>query len=251
MTANKKIDFVLQFPEGNFLIAGGTPYFMPEGGDKAYLGWGEKKELLGKFHHKLETRSEDFKKYDLTYEIEDGDLIAARLITPFNRSAGKLADDAAVAKLNDDLENGHLELKGRARPPHITRAAKFGDGRLLLLIDGLEKESRHTLLIGTPGNYEQIGLGSGVQGGNSFYYKTEDGTDLALPYGYGGPKHDEAPQYGNEYLAYIPVENAQDLAAFGVDFTAPDPHLDPFCKEMDGRKPPVAPKPAPKSGPSR
>jgi hypothetical protein len=237
MPTNKVIDYVLKFPEGDFLIAGGAPYFMPEGSDKAYLGWGEKKELLGKFHHKIETRSEDFKKYDLTYEVEDGELIAARLITPFNRSAGKLADAATVAKLNDDLENGRLELQGRANPPHITRAAKFGDGRLLLLIDGLDKKERHTLLIGTPGNYEQIGLGSGVQGGNSFYYKTADGKDLALPYGYGGPKHDEAPQYGDEYLAYIPVDNAQDLAAFGVNITPPAPHLDPFCKEVaDQRK---------------
>ncbi|TVQ84158.1 MAG: hypothetical protein EA357_03605 [Micavibrio sp.] len=236
MSADKKIDFVLQFPEGNFLIAGGTPYFHPEGSDKAYLGWGEKKELLGKFHHKIETRAEEFKKYDLTYEVEDGELIAARLITPFNRSAGKLADEATVAKLNDDLENGRLELKGRARPPHITRAAKFGDGRLLLLVDGLKTESRHTLLVGTPGNYEEIGLKNGIQGGSSFYYKTENDTDLALPYGNG-----ETPQYGNEYLAYIPVDNAQDLAAFGVDFTAPDPHLDPFCKEMENRKPASAP----------
>lgn len=236
MPANQKIDFVLQFPEGNFLIAGGTPYFLPEGSDKAYLGWGEKKELLGKFHHKLDTRAEDFKKYDLTYEVEDGALIAARLITPFNRSAGKLADEATVQKLNDDLENGRLELKGRTNPPHITRAAKFGDGRLLLLIDGLDKKERHTLLIGTPGNYEQVKLGSGVQGGNSFYYKTEDGVNLALPYGYGGPKHDEPPQYGDEYLAYIPVENAQDLAAFGINITPPAPHLDPFCKEMKQQK---------------
>jgi len=233
MSTNKKIDYVLQFPEGNFLIAGGAPYFMPEGSDKAYLGWGAKKELMGKVHHNIETTSDKFKKYDLTYEIEDGALIAARLITPFNRSAGKLADDATLQKLNDDLQNDRLELRGRPNPPHITRAAKFGDGRLLLLVEGLEENTRHTLLIGQPGNYEQIKLTNGVQGGNSFYYKTEDGIDLALPYGFGGPQEGETPQYGDEYLGYLPLKDPHDFDSFGIDIAAADPHLDPFSKELE------------------
>ncbi len=236
MSNQQSVKMVLEFPEGLFLIPNnGGIYFMPDAdSDKAYLGYGEKKELHGKFAHKLPTRSDAFEKYDVTYEVEDGDLLAARLITPFSRSAGKFLDEASTKKIEAKLQDGSLTLVNRSDAPRIIRAAKAGDGTMAVLVESHEGPTgslERTLYGGTEGNLEPL-TNSYVQGGNSFYFSLDDGTRVELPYSLGGPRHDEPPKYGDKLMAYLNVEDSEDLAAFGIEKDAPDPHLDPFCPEL-------------------
>ena len=241
MTAPKKIDYILEFPEGDFLIVNNAPYFMPQDSDKAYMGWGARKELMGKIHHEIGTQSDQFEKFDLTYEVEDDSLIAARLITPFSRSAGKLGNDEKIAKLESAIEDGSLELMGQPKKPFICRAANFEDGRTILLMENIEEGKRHTLLVGTPNNYEKVEITNGVQGGCSFYYQTEDKQRVEFPYGFGGPQPGEPPMFGDEELTYIDVKDETDFEAFGVEVNGPEPHLDPFFDGKQSANKPKAP----------
>lgn len=231
--SNQKIDTILEFPEGDFLIAGQGIYFMQEGADKAYLGWGPQNELKGKIHRELPTRSEQFKKYDVTYEIEDGALIAARLITPFNKSAGKLAAPEKLQDLNLKLQNGTLELKGKYNPPSISCAATLPTGETLLVVQGLKEEAwQDSLFVGQPGNLQEFTLTNGVQGGNrSIWTVAETGDKLEYDY-QGYSRGREKPFYGDYIMTYIDIDNFEDLAQFDLDVDQPEPHLDPFCPEL-------------------
>lgn len=229
----QKIETVLEFPEGDFLIYDESLYFMQAGSDKAYLGWGPENELKGKIHRELATRSEQFKKYDVTYEIEDGALIAARLITPFNKSAGKLASPEKVQDLNQKLQSGALELKGKYNPPSISCAATLPTGETLLVVQGLKEEAWDaSLFVGQPGNLQELTLTNGLQGGNrSIWTVAENGNKLEYDYrgnGWGREK----PFYGDQIMTYIDVSDYEDLAEFGLNIDLPEPHLDPFCPEL-------------------
>jgi hypothetical protein len=257
MTTHKsQITMALLFEEGTFIQCDyGSLYFIPpNGSDKAYQCWGNRNELMGKHHYNFDTQSTDTekfgpdtprnmqKKYDLTYEIEDGELISARLITKTTKSKGQLADETLIAVLNDDLENSRLTLKNKENPPSISRAAKFSDGTLLILASGLEEENRHTLLKGTPGNFEKIEITNGVQGGASFYYKTLDGKKVEFPSGLMGPGRDDRPVFDDRVLEYITDFDHHDFAAFGIKVDEPEPHLDPFFNPT--KKAPASPKAA-------
>ena len=232
--SEQKIDTVLEFPEGDFLITDGSIYFMQPESDKAYLGWGSENKLLGKIHRQLETRSEKFEKYDVTYEIEDGALIAARLITPFNKSAGKLAESAKLQDLNQKLQNGSLELKGKYNPPSINCAATLPNGDTLLVISGLKDEQyQDSLFIGQPENLQEFTLTKGLQGGNRSYWTVAE-TGKKLEYNYRGSAFGgrEPPFYGDDVMTYIQLDDYEDLGQFGLEVDGVEPHLDPFCPEL-------------------
>ncbi len=244
--SNPSINNVLEFPEGKFLLLGQGLYFLPHGHDKAYSCWGEQKELLGKIARTLETRAVDFKTYSVTYEFEDGQLLSARLISPRGRSVGVLADESLKKDLNDQLAAGLLTLVAKKNPPSIIRAARFADGRFLLLTENMDPASRdlgRMLLCGTHGNFQRIDNGSYIQGGNSFYFTATDGTRIGLPYGYGAPNHNEPPTYGDQELTYIKIKDPLDFTAFGISVPTQAPHLDPFCPELNPSRAPKAPSP--------
>ncbi len=240
---SQKITLALTFDKGTFIeVNGSNLYFIPsEGGDKAYMCQGSRSELMGKVHRELQTQSTDSSifppsrtnrksTYDLTYEVEDGELISARLIAPGIKTKGNLADPMLVQVLEDDLENGRLTLVRKENPPAISRLAKFNDGELLILVSGLDKDSRHTLLKGTPGNFEKIEITNGIQGGNSLYYKTLDGKRVDFPYSLSGPKRSEPPIFDDRVLEYVTDYDAHDLDTFGIAYAKPEPHLDPFYR---------------------
>lgn len=240
MSTEQKIDLVLEFPEGDFLItsrkfhAGNGAYFMQPNSDTAYLGWGRQKELMGKVHRRMPTRSEKFDEYDVTYEIEDDELLAARLITPFSKSAGKLASDEKVQKLNDALQNGSLELKGKYNPPALACAATLSTGETLLVVSGLTDNNYETLFIGQPGNYQEYELGDYCRGGNRTWYTVKE-TGKKLVYDYlenRGSYEGELPNYDGDLLNYLKIDDRNDLSKFGLEVDQPHPHLDPFCPEL-------------------
>ncbi|MAE52327.1 MAG: hypothetical protein CMH27_11010 [Micavibrio sp.] len=237
MSKDHSIELALEFPEGIFILPeSGGIYFMPDSNsDKAYLGYGAQEELHGKIAHNLPTRCADFDQYDVTYEIEDESLLAARLITPFTRSAGRLLDDADIQKIETKLQNGTLTLLAGAKPPKILYAAKAGDDTTVVLVEsreGPDAQLKRTLYGGPLGNLKPL-TDSYVQGGNSFYFMLLDKTTVALPYGHGGPKPNEPPKFGNKIMAYLDVPDDEDLAAFGIKMAVPEPHLDPFCPELN------------------
>jgi hypothetical protein len=236
MSNDNKINVAIEFPEGVFIVPKkGGIYFMPDvDSDKAYLGWGQKQELHGKFAHSLPTRSDQFENYDVTYEVEDGSLIAARLITPFSRSAGKLLEADKVKKIEAKLDSGDITLTNRTKAPSIIRAAKTGDGLTVVLVEsysGPKASLNRTLYVGQTGALKPVS-DNYVQGGNSFYFNLDDGTHVELPYGYGGPNPNEPPKYGDKLMAYLDIQDSNDLKAFGIHMDAPEAHLDPFCPEL-------------------
>jgi hypothetical protein len=237
----------LYFNEGYFLLAGDRPYFLPHGKDKAYACRGERKELLGKVHHRLETRAADLKNYDLTYEFEDGKLIAARLIAGRTRSVGRQLSVDVLQTINDDLATGQMTLQNILPEPTLIRAARFEDGEYLLVIDHYRDSEFRSVLKGKPGAYEVIELSGGVQGGNSLYFTAKSGEEIRLPYGFGGPNN-ESPSYGGRFLQYLDPRGNHTLASLGVPVKANPPHLDPFCPELRNgtnpcTKPPTPPGP--------
>ena len=236
MSSDQDIRIALEFPEGIFIFPDrGGIYFMPDvDSDKAYLGWGEKKDLHGKIAHNLPTRSDKFKNYDVTYEIEDGSLLAARLITPFSRSAGKLLDEEDVKTIGARLKDGSLTLVRISEAPKVIRAARAGDGTTVVLVQsykGPEGSLERTLYGGTADDLKPLS-NCYSQGGNSFYFNLPDGTEVALPYGFGAPTPNEPPTFGGKLMAYLDIEDDKDPAAFGIKMDVPEPHLDPFCPEL-------------------
>jgi hypothetical protein len=224
---------VLFFPEGYFLMADDRPYFLPNGSDHAYAQRGERKELMGKIHLRLPTRAPDFKNYDLTYEYENGKLLAARLISPRGRSAGRQLSADIVAMINNDIAAGLIVLEEVKSSPSINRAANFPDGEMLIVVN--DYEGAHEVLFkGRPGAFEKIEIQSGLVGGNSLYYTTKAGEKIALPMGLTGPKFDDTPTFGDVVLTYTTVKNRFDLAALGIPVKQQAPHLDPFCPELRG-----------------
>jgi hypothetical protein len=224
-----------EFPEGRFLISEqGGAYFMPDLHKAAYAAQGARKELAGKFSHELQTRSESFDKYRLTYEFEDGELLAARIISPFGRSKGTLVAKDVFNDLAAGLASGAIETRQKTEPPHIYRAAQFADGRMLLLAYNMPGIPHYSLLIGKPGDFKPLPIQTYAQGGSSFIFTGADGTSIDLPSGLTGPSPHHKPTYGNELLHYVDI-SGKSLEDLGIQYQSPAPHLDPFCPEL--RKP--------------
>ncbi len=230
---------VLEFPEGTFLLIGRAPYFLPRGHDVAYLGYGEHTELLGKHGHKLPTRAAGFKKYDLTYEFEGSALLAARLISPLNRSKGVEASAETRQALAAALDSGALALRDRQDPPLIRRATQFIDGRMLLMMENMPGQDFRTLYVGKPGAFEQVPVKTYVQGGAHFIFTTVAGEKVDLPSGLMGPGPGDFPSWDDQPMGYINHERL-DFAKLGFTIPQAQPHLDPFCPELN---------PAPARGP--
>lgn len=246
--SERKISHALDFPEGRFIFigqrfnGGNIPYFMRPGDNKAYLCYGDRKELLGKHAHTVKTTSNSTEKdYTLTYELEDDALIAARLITEDSRSTGNLTDSKIVADLNQKLEDGSFDLMGRPNKANIMRVLDIGNDQTIVVVENFHPEKRFTVFIGTPGNYQRLDVGGYVQGGNSFFIDDiGNGKNLELPWSVCGPNPREFPVYGGEPVKYLYPDTIHDMAydfeKFGLK--APEvTHISPFTPT---KKPPSA-----------
>jgi hypothetical protein len=245
MSQTPTLQRALYFAEGTFLMtANDSVYFLPHGHAKAYVCYGEKKELFGKVSRTMKSTDPAVKNYSLTYEFEGDELIAARLVTAAGRSKGTMLPKNALASLQRLLNDGSLALQGIVNPPHLCSASRLPDGRNLLHVRELPGKDYNTLLLGTPGAYETLEIATGVQGGNSFYFTLKDGTRVALPSDFSGnvPRGEQA-MFGDQPLVYLPRGRMGDLAAYGVDVAASAPHLDPYSPEL---KAPAPRAPAPK-----
>ena len=246
MSQSPALQRALYFPEGTFLMtANDSVYFLPHGHARAYLCYGEKKELFGKVSRTMKSTNPDVKSYSLTYEFEGDELIAARLVTAAGRSKGTVLPKNALASLQRLMDDGALTLQGIISPPHLCTAARLPDGRNLLHVRSLPGKSYDTLLLGTPGAYEELEIGTGIQGGNSFYFNLKDGTRVALPSDFSGNvPHGEAAMFGDQPLVYLPRNRgADDFKTYGVDITPAAPHLDPYSPELASARAPRGPAP--------
>ena len=227
MTQDRVIKYVLEFPEGNFLIISRpndsvhTPYFLPHHSNKAYHATSKAQHLMGKFHHQMVSQSEEIHDYNLTYEIEGKDLISARLITATSKSKGKLANTKRLKKLQKDFKNEKLVLIERPLSPEIEKIAKFPDGRFLIQIRDFEHNNFRTLLIGRPGNYKKVNIHEAGFGGGKTVYTTKENIQIVLPSG-------NNPVYGSIQLEYIIGYNRKNLQSYGIPTPPSEPHLDPF-----------------------
>jgi hypothetical protein len=232
MTHTIALKHAFEFPEGRFLISNdGGAYFLPDMHKTAYLAWGERKELLGKIAHILPTRA-DFKKYELTYEFEDGALLAARLISPKGKSKGVCVAKDVFNDLAAALQTGALEVASKKEPARIVRAARLMDGRTLLMLENMPGEDFRTLRIGKPGAFEKLPTKTYIQGGAHFIFTLADGGRVDLPSGLTGPGANDFPTYNDDPMTYLDHRKL-DLKQLGIDVEALAPHLDPFCPELD------------------
>ena len=242
------VKHALRFPEGLFLLTQNDGlYFLPDGHSTAYQCYGEKKELHGKVARTMKSTNPAVKTYDVAYEFEDGQLLSARLITRTTRSKGVLAGDAERDVLTQGLQDGTITLRSANGGPHLCSASKLPDGRTLLHVRQLPGHDYETLLLGTPGSYKKLDIGTGIQGGNSFYFNLKDGTRVSLPSDFSGnvPRGEQA-SFGDQPLTYDRLTRTeQDFVTYGLDSVLPGPHLDPFSPELNTPAP--APRgPAPK-----
>lgn len=240
-----RIQFALDFPQGHILFAeGGGSYFLPRDSMDAFQIWGERKELFGKNAISVAAdRAAGTPAFSVVYEFsENGALTDARLVSGSATLRGRLADAETLNNLNGALAQNALNLWSRrdTQPERVYNAARFADGRLLI-----QMSSSSALYIGTPGQYEKVDAQLTIQGGGSKYYRTPDGGQINLPYGYGGP-NGEIPTFKGEPMNYIPVNDNGNPAQFGLELAEGLKHLTPFCPEVQtpaqdkkpqGRKP--------------
>lgn len=222
--------FALEFPQGHIIYADAGIYYRPNESDTGYMVYGDRKELFGKqavtVSANRETGSGD---YAVVHEFKNGALTDARLIQRNTTIDGKLADEQTLANINADLASGELKLRRpqEFRTPTVYNVAQFADGRLLVQLMGEERQ----LWMGKPGELKKLDAQNTLQGGGSMYYRTADGINVALPYGLGGPGHNDIPKFGEEELTYLHTRgNDGDPAKYGIIFPAPPAFLDPFSK---------------------
>ena len=219
-----KIDKIIHFREGYILVCGQGLYFKPISGPTAYqLRADRKQELLGKHHYAFTSASGI--KYDLTFEYDQDEFIAARLIYGDYRSKGTDVSAESVAKMNIHLENATLEMRKKQDPPYVQCAASFPDGRSLLLVRNMIGNPSESLFISDhDGNYNQIKIKSGVQGGSMLIYKTENDKEVVFEHGrhaiYDGQMLSADKQIGTP-------------AAYGLNIEMPSEHHDPFSMAAD------------------
>lgn len=240
--------FALEFPQGHIIYADAGIYYRPNESDTGYMVYGDRKELYGKqavtVSANRETGSGD---YAVVHEFKNGALTDARLIQRNTTIDGKLADEQTLANINADLASGELKLRRpqEFRTPTVYNVAQFADGRLLVQLMGEERQ----LWMGKPGELKKLDAQNTLQGGGSMYYRTADGINVALPYGLGGPGHNDIPKFGEEELTYLHTRgNDGDPAKYGIVFPAPPAFLDPFSKPANTAAPAAnaafkAPKP--------
>lgn len=232
MAAKQNVKFALEFPQGIILVTdGGGAYFSPPRNTGAFQIYGEHKELFGK--NALTVR-EDYTTrdpgYSVVYEFGDaGALTDARLVRGKDTFRGKLVDAVALADINAKISGGQITLYTTrdTQPPTVSRAARFADGRLLVMVD-------RDLYLGTPGNYEKMDAQVVLQGGSSLYYKTGDGKSIALPWGMGGP-NGELPTFDGEPLNYVSNKSGEDPAKYGLTLPGRVAHLNPFSPQLSAQ----------------
>lgn len=245
MTQTPALQHALYFKEGTFLMmANDGVYFLPHGHAKAYLCYGEKKELFGKVSRTMKSTNPDVKSYSLTYEFEGTELLAARLLTPAGRSKGTLLPRAFCATLERQLNDGSLTLQRPQNPPHMCTVSRLPDGQILLHVRELPGHDYETLWLGKPGDYRKLEIAQAVQGGSSFYFTLKDGTRVELPRGLmGGTRPGEYPKFSDDIITYLPQDNSgKDFETYGLAVAKPAPHLDPYSPELR----PATRAPAPK-----
>jgi len=219
-----KIDKIVHFREGYILLCNHALYFKPISGPTAYqLKADRRQELLGKHH--LSFTSASGIKYDMTYEYDGDEFIAARLIYGDYSSRGSDVSADSVAGMNVHLGNGTLQMRKKQDPPYVERAASFLDGRSLLLVRNMIGKPSEALFLGDKdGQYTRIDIKSGVQGGSMLMYKTVDDKEVIFEYGrhaiYDGEMLKEDSQIGT------PV-------AYGLNIDMPAEHHDPFSMATD------------------
>jgi len=247
MTENEfELKFVLQFPQGDVLCMKdpynsdddelGGVYFQPKGSNEAFIVWGERNDLFGKYAITVaKDRDTGAGDYSVVYEFNDsGSLLDARLVSKKETVRGTLADDKTVAALQDDVTQGRITFIER-RDTELTKvfnAASFPDGTLLVQL-----HNRKGLYMGKDGNFTKVDAQLVVQGGGSMYYKTPDGASIDLPYGYGGPGRNDVPTFKGQELKYINVQSGSDPAKLGLKLEAAKPHLDPFSPQLKSAAP--------------
>jgi len=242
------VKHALRFPEGLFLLTQNDGlYFLPDGHDTAYQCYGEKKELHGKIARSMKSTNPAVKSYDIAYELDEGQLLSARLITRTTRSKGVLVDDAERDALAQRFTDGSINVRTAHGGPHLCSVSRLPDGQSLIQVRQLPGHGYETLLLGKPGAYKVLDIGTGIQGGNSFYFTLKDGTRVSLPSDFSGNvPRGEAASFGDQPLVYERLTRTeQDFVTYGLESVLPGPHLDPFSPEL--AKPAPAPRgPAPK-----
>jgi hypothetical protein len=205
--------------------------------------WGERKELFGK---NAVTIKEDKKAgnggYSVVYEFgENGSLKDARLVKGEETVYGRHVDEQTFKKLSDALAQDKINLHNvqDTQLSTVFNAASFADGRVLIQL-----LNKNELYLGTAGNFKKLDATLQVQGGNSMYYKTAAGDNIALPYSYGGPGPNDVPSFNDEELEYLPIQSGSDPKALGLEIPEGTKVLDPFSPEVLAKAKPLS-KPSP------
>lgn len=237
------VQFVLAFPQGHILfLQNGGAYFMPVDADAAFQIYGEHKELFGKKAITVSRSRDNTDAYSVVHEFgANGALTDARLVKGNETWRGTLADQQFVDVINASLAQGVMTLYSThdTRPVTIYNVARFDDGRMLVQLSG-----KNELYIGTPGNFEKVDAFLYVQGGCSMYYKMPSGNTIELPWGMGGPNHENPKYAGQELMWDLRIKTGADPASIGLELAAGVKHLSPFSAEISGggqggaRKPP-------------
>lgn len=243
MSSNpSEIKFALAFPQGHILfMAAGGIYFLPNDGDRAYMVYGERKELFGKNAVSVQgNRQTSEEGYSVVYEFaEDGTLYDARLVTRQQTMRGSLAAQNVVDTISAGIGQGAIMLltPDQTRPESISNVARFDDGRLLVQVS-----KERALYIGTPGNYEKVDARLHAQGGSTMIYRLGTGGTVYLPWSFGGPPHGEKPKFEETELSYLHNPTAESIGFTLDQGIAP---LTPFSAEVlknaasRGPKPPA------------
>lgn len=178
---------------------------------------------MGKHHYPL--TSESGIKYDLTFEYDDGEFIAARLIHGTYKSKGTNVIPENVAKMNVHLNNGTFELVEKISEPKVTQAARFSDGRLLLLVNGLLDRKGDVLFIQQDDkSFKKVKLKNGIGSSRTVQYMTEDNVKIVFERG-------QQVTYGDRLLAV--EKDVAPLNAYGIKVEKPPKHHDPFSEMTD------------------
>lgn len=239
-TDKSEIKFALAFPQGHILfMAAGVIYFLPNDGDRAYMVYGERKELFGKNAVSVQgNRQTGEEGYSVVYEFaEDGALYDARLVSRGQTLRGSLAPQNVVDTISAGIGQGAITLltPDQTRPESIVNVARFPDGRLLVQ---LSKE--RALYVGTDGNFTKIDARLHAQGGSTMIYRLGTGGTVYLPWSFGGPARGEAPKYEETELSYLHNPTAESI---GFTLDQGIKPLTPFSAEVLKNTQGAAPKP--------
>lgn len=225
----KTCKFGLEFPEATFLSDGRSLYFWVEGEGTAYaMPNGETKELEGKHVYTARAVDQGQQNFKIAHELEDGQLIAARLTTEFGRSAGQLMSEEKIAQVNDMLEAGTLEVYRKPSPSRICYAGQLMNQQFVVWVDDYSKGNGldRSLYMGMDRhNLEKVEYETYMQGGNSFGIKISDDEFLDIdPYNSNG-----APlSLGDIKGVLLEVEDRSDFAVWGISLPEAKPHYDLF-----------------------